>query len=143
MKIYTSFYGNRYLSKDAFTVQVATSRPKGMIVDCVWARVFPDYKTMVEPIKKGQLSQNTYKMLYDEKLKNIGSENILSDLKGIGRLAQGRDLYLLCYCAAESFCHRKLLTDWIKENISDKDIEVIGEFGSDEKDASLQGVLDF
>ena len=51
MKIYTSFYGNRYLPEDAFLVQIATTRPKGMKVDCVWTRVMPDYDTMVAPVK--------------------------------------------------------------------------------------------
>jgi hypothetical protein len=56
-----------------------------------------------------------FRAAYMRQLERLGLEAILGRLAGIGREAGGLPLVLLCYEPAGEFCHRHVLSDWLRE----------------------------
>lgn len=112
MAIYTSYYGNRQVPEDAYRVQVSNSRPENYHVDLIWKTVFPDYDRLVKPVKEGIISFTSYTYYY---LNDLDENKVLNNLKYILKQAGDRDVFLLCYCGKDSFCHRKILASFITE----------------------------
>lgn len=110
--IYTSYYGNRTIPDEAFKVQISSSKPEGYKVDLVWKSVAPDYDTLVSPIKSGRITEKAYTNLY---LRQLSKTKAIGNFFEILRRAGKRDVFLLCYCRKDAFCHRHILADWLNE----------------------------
>lgn len=115
-KLYVSYFGSRSIPEDAFTVQIATSCPKGMEVDVKLQNTYPDYKTMVAPHKSGEIDDAEYTRRYKEQVLEPNKDRILENVGRIKEMAEGRDVYFLCYEKPGAFCHRYLLNNFLNEN---------------------------
>lgn len=58
--------------------------------------------------------QAAFRASYLRQLEELGLEGILGKLAGISREAGGLALVLLCYEPAGEFCHRHVLSDWLR-----------------------------
>ena len=65
-----------------------------------------DYKT-------GRCSKDEYRIRFRNELKLVPFSLVREDLE---RLSEGKDLVLLCWEKYPDFCHRYLVSDWLKEN---------------------------
>lgn len=115
-KVYVSYYGSRSIPEDAFTVQISTSKPKGMEVDVEFEMVYPDYKTMVAPHRDGSIDDAEYTRRYKEAVLDPKKDRILEAVGRMKEMAEDRDIYLMCYEKPGAFCHRYLVSNFLNEN---------------------------
>ena len=109
MKIYTSYFANmKALTKEnILPISIARYSPR-------WYNG-PRY-TNVAPygyMISGNCSHEQYLQKYDDILKNLNADNVVNDIKSI---SQGRDVALCCYEKSGDFCHRHLLSEWLRKN---------------------------
>ncbi len=53
-------------------------------------------------------------------LDKLHSSAVVEDLK---KIADGNNLYLLCFETPEKFCHRHLFADWLNNELNEKIVE--------------------
>ena len=117
-RLFVSYYGSKSIPDDAFLVQISTSRPEGLEVDVELEALYPSYKTMVGPHKKGEIDDAEYTRRYKEKVLDARKDDILRYVGKVREMAmeEGRDVYMLCYCRPGAFCHRYLVANFLNEN---------------------------
>lgn len=106
--IWTSQY--RYSGRDRLDITVAGRCPVGKM----WA---PTWE-MVNSFKAGTLTQEQYsKMYYDLLLKRWHEISDFPDVTlRLVEMVKDRDITLVCFCPAGSFCHRHLMVRWLQYN---------------------------
>ena len=109
MKIYTSYFANmRAFSKDGImAISIARYSPR-------WYQG-PQF-TAVAPTSymlSGACSHEEYLRKYDEILSRLNPQQIVSSIESISR---GKDVALCCYEKPGDFCHRHLLSEWLRKN---------------------------
>lgn len=119
MKIYTSYFGNakKLASANITIISIARFRPR--FLSCVSLLEVAPSAFMV----KGDITREQYISLYEDILKKL---NIDEFINKISVLSGGRDVALCCYEKPDDFCHRHLLSKWIKEKVGYE----ITEFGT-------------
>ena len=109
MKIYTSYFGNLKKLAGANIAIINIARFKPRFVSCISLLEVAPSAYMV----KGDITREQYISLYEEKvLKKLNIEEFLNK---ISVLSGGKDVALCCYEKPDDFCHRHLLSKWIKE----------------------------
>lgn len=68
----------------------------------------PDWNTMVQPFRLGQINELEYTRRYWNKLYELNPYQVLEDL--------GDDAVLLCYEPSNKFCHRHLAAGWLRDH---------------------------
>lgn len=126
MKIYTSYFANsRALGKEnIMPISIARYSPKWFYG--------PRY-TDVAPtgyMLSSVCSHEEYLRKYDEILKKLNPQNVIA---AIERIAQGKDVALCCYEKPGEFCHRHLLSEWLRKNGYD-----VNEWAPEEKKEHTQ-----
>lgn len=116
--VYTSYYGNKGLPKEAILVQMSSSRPKGYEVDVEFESLYPDYKGLVKPYKDGKISDDEYSARYRKDVLEVGGKRILDGIRSLRDMGyrQGKDVYLLCWEKPGEFCHRRLVGEFLEKN---------------------------
>lgn len=109
MKIYTSYFANsRAFGKEGvMAISIARYSPK-------WFNG-PRY-TEVSPtgyMLSGACTHEEYLRRYDEILRRLDPKKVIADVENI---AKGRDVALCCYEKPGDFCHRHLLSEWLRKN---------------------------
>lgn len=109
MKIYTSYFANSRALNKAGIMQVSIARysPKWFYG--------PRY-TDVAPtgyMLSSVCSHEEYLRMYDEILKKLNPQTVVA---AVEKIAQGRDVALCCYEKPGDFCHRHLLSEWLRKN---------------------------
>lgn len=109
MKIYTSYFANmKALGKEnILPISIARYSPR-------WYNG-PRY-TNVAPygyMLQESCSHEQYLQKYDEILSHLNADKVVNDIKTI---SQGRDVALCCYEKPGDFCHRHLLSEWLRKN---------------------------
>lgn len=120
---YTSYYGNQHFDQDkVFFVQVSNSAPAGFPVNYILKEVIPSWKDIVEPYKKGLLSETDYTIRYKKMLdsQEFTIRIMLEDIKEKATALGLQDIILLCYEKPGRFCHRHILAEWIKEKAGEE-----------------------
>lgn len=119
-RVFVTYYGSRGVPEDAFKVQISTSCPPGMKedMDVCFKSIYPDYGTMVDPHKKGEIDDREYSRRYLDKVLEPNKEKILSGMRSVIATAkeEGKDVYLYCYCKPGAFCHRYLVNNFLNLN---------------------------
>ena len=82
------------------------------------ARFFAPTWDMVRSHKSGQINDDVYTILYEERLDRL-SDEVLDWLYGEG-WANGGQLTLLCFCPDDKFCHTKVLIDYLVRRFPDR-----------------------
>ena len=112
----TSYFANPLLNPERhFRVQVSNSVPKNYVPDAKWTEVVPDWRTIVSLYKDHVLSEEEYRIRYRRQL-DMRKEAISRSLAFLQKMAGDREIVLLCYETPSSFCHRRILAGWLKEN---------------------------
>jgi hypothetical protein len=108
--ILTSYFANyRKFPKGIHAVSIARFPPKGSI--------YPRYDDLIPSLellngyKNGTISENQYVEKYNEQLSKLNPNKVGKELDGT---------ILLCYEKSGKFCHRNLVSDWLKKS----DIEI-------------------
>lgn len=110
MDIFTSNFASarRFDPARYCLVSIAQFAPQGW--DGLCAPAFAPSASLLKSYKQGGCSESTYSIHYCEMLDSINVRNVFVFLS---RYAKGRDIVLLCYEKAGSFCHRRLLASWV------------------------------
>jgi len=109
--LYTAQY--RYPGKDRLDITVKGNCPAGKLYAPTWA--------MVKGVKDGTLPEDwyteTYYNLLIDRWKTHGHEMIklVEMVQGTANMP-ARDVTLVCFCPAGSFCHRYLLVNFLQHN---------------------------
>lgn len=107
MKIYTGNFANikKYTSIGLFPISIALS-----------ARYFNG--TIYRPLNPDRSFLNDqetdYIQKYNQKLKILYIKDVLKDIE---TLSNGKDVILLCHESAGTFCHRRLVAEWIQQEV--------------------------
>lgn len=122
MVIYTSYFGNiKNLPRNLTKISIARFSDK-----------FPDIpryeplmpsKGLLYKIKNGIIKEFQYVRSFNAQLANLDLDQVMADLTEI---AGENDVVLLCYESPTDFCHRHLVSKWLRDEF----IESI-EYGSD------------
>ena len=109
MKVYTSYFANsRALGKEGIMqISIARYSPKWFYG--------PRYLTVAPTsyMLCGSCSHEEYLRRYDEILKKLNPQEVMAAIKNI---SQGKDVALCCYEKPGEFCHRHLLSEWLRNN---------------------------
>lgn len=107
MKIYTGNFANikKYTTLGLFPISIAIS-----------ARYFNG--TVYRPLNPDKSFLNDqeidYIPKYNQKLKKLYIKDVLKDIE---TLSNGKDVVLLCHESAGTFCHRRLVAEWIQQEV--------------------------
>jgi len=108
MPLYTAQY--RYSGPDRLDITVKGQDGRGKCFAPTW--------DMVNGVKNGTMTESDYEQLYIHLLNSRWNNNemnirniIISILK---TLDEGGGVTFVCFCRANSFCHRYLLVRWMQ-----------------------------
>lgn len=103
--IYTAQY--RYPGQDRLDITV-----KG---NCVAGKIYAPTWDMVKGIKDGTLTEEEYTGQYYNHL--IERWHVAgSEMHNLVDMVRNRDITLVCFCPADTFCHRYLLVKFLQHN---------------------------
>lgn len=121
MALWTAQY--RYPGPDRLDITVKGNDIAGKVFAPTWQ--------MVNEYKKGILSEDGYRQRYMDLLMYRWNHNEMDFINSTFNLVKivcgydyrinkqvmpPRDMTLVCFCKADTFCHRYILADWIEHN---------------------------
>lgn len=116
-KIYTSYYGNRDLPKNAILIAVSAKVPDGFKVFEHAKSLAPTWDIYNEYKQRGD--HNRYALRYKiEVLAKLDRARVYYRLNTIMRNNK-KDVILLCYEKPNEFCHRHLIAEWLDMGIAE------------------------
>ncbi len=123
--VYTSYFGNRRISKDFLKVSIALKGPYGLRLQRI-PELAPSNR-LLAMYKEGNVSKDEYIEIYNRELTE---EKLNKAVNILIKLDQqyGDNIVLLCYESLkedDDFCHRTLAMDRLNSN--QKFIEYFGE----------------
>lgn len=112
-KIYTSYFARASkIIPDRRLVSIALTSPDGWRGS--YFRELNPSPSLLSGYKNGRVSTEEYKETYHfETLSKLKPEKVYEVLKG---------KVLCCWEKSDSFCHRHLVTEWLKENLGEEAI---------------------
>jgi uncharacterized protein YeaO (DUF488 family) len=123
MKIFTSYFGNLSKLKTSEIKPISIAiHPPAWYKGASLIELAPSYQ-MVSLSKSGQITWEEYERQFKSRLERRDPKNILRSLYIMGA---GGDVALLCWEVLDVMCHRRLVAEWLKENISVEVIEFTG-----------------
>ncbi len=109
MKIYTSYFANsRAFSKEGvMPISIARYSPK-------WFQG-PRYLAVAPTsyMLSNACGHEEYVRKYKDMLSKLNPQEIIN---AVSAISQGRDVALCCYEKPGEFCHRHLLSEWLRNN---------------------------
>ena len=103
--LYTAQY--RYPGEDRLDITV-----KG---GCIAGKLYAPTWDMVTGIKRGKLSEKEYTKKYYELLVERWYDR-RDEMQRLVDMVKDRDITLVCFCPANTFCHRYLLVKFFQHN---------------------------
>ena len=128
MEFRTGYFAkmNKYIEQGYFPISIARFNPKGIKL-MQWIRIAPN-QDILQGYKSGQLDELDYELKYRLQLQNA---DVIGDwdkmLEIVGNLKKEyRGIVFLCYEKSDSFCHRHIFADYMKEkyNIDITELEL-------------------
>lgn len=112
--IYTSYFAVlKRIPEDIVPVSIAAKTPdwfKGGLLK----KLAPSFDILMEYKRAGD--QNRYIERYNsEVLDKLSVYDVVNELREL-RSHPAEDIVLLCYERPEKFCHRHLVSEWLKQN---------------------------
>lgn len=113
-KVYISYYARACrIVPDYRLISISIGIPNNFNGEIMRELNPPEW--LLYSYKNGNITEDEYsKIFYEQVLSKLNPLDIYNRCKG---------KVLLCYCGKESFCHRKLVLEWLKNNISE---DIIG-----------------
>ena len=128
MEFRTGYFAklNKYAEQGYFPISIARFNPKGIKL-MQWIRIAPN-QDILQGYKSGKLDELDYELKYRLQLQNA---DVIGDwdkmLEIVGNLKKEyRGIVFLCYEKTDSFCHRQIFADYMKEkyNIDITELEL-------------------
>lgn len=109
MKIYTSYFANiRSLATEGITpISIARYSPR-WFNGARFTSLAPTGYMLSEAC-----SRENYLKGYESILNNLNAADVVREIEAISK---GRDVALCCYEKPGDFCHRHLLSEWLRKN---------------------------
>ena len=111
MKI-SYYFSSRIRAPGLNLVGISNTHPKGL----AWLQGLRTYQPLcpgwdlVKTYKNGKISQDEYEYLYHEEILNrLDPSKVYEDL--------GEDAILLCWEKPGVFCHRRIVAQWLYDNL--------------------------
>lgn len=105
--IYTSYFSNwRNFPKNFKTVSISRFNQKWIKVDYHETKLAPSADLLLK-YKNNEISEEEYDLIYLEELKKLNPNEIAKEYD---------NSIFLCYEKKGEFCHRNILSNWLKEN---------------------------
>ena len=117
MKVYTSYYGNPNLPKDALLIAVSAKVPDGFKVFDHVKSLAPTWDIYNEYKQSGDAERYTKR--YKEEVLAKHNNKIISDHLYFLAYKYMKDVILLCYEKPNVFCHRHLIAEWLDMGIAE------------------------
>lgn len=113
-KVYTSYYARACrIIPDYRLISISIGIPNNFNGEIMRELNPPEW--LLYSYKNGNITEDEYsKIFYEQVLSKLNPVDIYNKCKG---------KVLLCYCGKDSFCHRKIVLEWLKNNISE---DIIG-----------------
>ena len=112
--IYTSYFGNlKKLPKNIIPISICGKAPDwwdGM----QYKRLAPKYQFFIE-WKKNKDNGYYIEQFKKEILDNLDASEVVMELEQLCD-KQSNDIALICYEKSEDFCHRHLVSNWLRLN---------------------------
>lgn len=107
----TSYYKSPLLLPSMNLVRISTSAPKWFPYHLKpFPLLYPGWD-LISQYKTGQQNQNEARKLYETKiLQPLNPQKIWQML--------GEDAVLLCWEKSGTFCHRRIVAEWLEKNLS-------------------------
>lgn len=125
MKIYTSYFAKAYqFPDDKYScIAISVGVPKAINVKS-YKKLAPLWDIVQEYKNNGGDIEKYKRRYYNEVLNKLGVCEVYKDLE---KLSDGKDIVLLCYEGIKNndFCHRHLVSQWLRENGYDAPGELI------------------
>lgn len=125
MKIYTSYFAKAYqFPDDKYScIAISVGVPKAINVKS-YKKLAPLWDIVQEYKNNGGDIEKYKSRYYNEVLNKLGVCEVYKDLE---KLSDGKDIVLLCYEGIKNndFCHRHLVSQWLRENGYDAPGELI------------------
>lgn len=117
--IYTTYFANlKKLSKDIIPISICGKAPdwyKGL----QYKKLAPKYGFFTE-WKKTHDNEYYIEHFQNEVLETLDVDKVVDELQSLilknGINLTGKDIALICYEKPTDFCHRHLVSKWLKEN---------------------------
>ena len=110
-KVYSSYYAKACkIFPDWKLIAISRGIPDGFSGE-IMRELNPPQQLLYEYKNKQCNDEEYIKRYYAEVLSNLNPYDIYNRVKG---------KVILCYCGKDSFCHRKLVVDWIRLNIREQ-----------------------
>ena len=109
----TSYFANKFLTRDDNLVSTAGLMPDWFKKSYPNVRVYKDLappKKLVYDYKGGKITKEIYTEQYNKQLEKLDPKKVYKDL--------GENAILLCWEATGKFCHRHLVSIWLKEKLN-------------------------
>ena len=109
MKIFTSYFGNLKALGNAGIMPISIARysPK-WFHGGIYTGVAPTSYML-----SGACSHEEYLKKYEEILSKLNASAVVANIQNF---SGGRDVALCCYEKPGDFCHRHLLSEWLRKN---------------------------
>jgi hypothetical protein len=110
MRIYTSYY-SRLADLQAATilpVRISIGAPR-----FVKSGVLIPYLNFAPRKEMLKMNEKDYRQEFAKILSNLDFDKVIADLS---KIANGRDIALLCFEKEGDFCHRHLVAEWLTKN---------------------------
>lgn len=119
MLIYTSHYFKNFDSKKYYTVQISSATLPNKKPDVELDILYPPDDLRLK-YKKSVIKWHEYSDAYNDFLKTIDLEQLKSKLYSIQEEAQkqDKDILFVCWESNKDFCHRSLISQFIKEKFN-------------------------
>lgn len=124
-KIYTSYYAKAYqFPDDKYTcIIISAYTPNGINMK-QYKKLAPSWDILQEYKNNGGNIEKYKNRYYNEILNLLDVDDVVEELASI---SQGKDVVLICYEGIKNndFCHRHLVSQWLRENGYDAPGELI------------------
>lgn len=117
MNIYTSYYGNPNLPKNALLFAVSAKIPCGFYVKDHLKNLAPSWDIYNEYKQSGDAERYTKR--YKEEILAAADKETVSDWLNLMMYRYEMDAILLCYEKPGEFCHRHLIAEWLGDDVKE------------------------
>ena len=116
MRIYTSYFAKAYqFPDDKYTcIAISVGVPKTINVKS-YKKLAPLWDIVQEYKNNGRKIKKYKSRYYNEVLNKLNIDEVYKELE---ELSNGKDVVLLCYEGIKNndFCHRHLVSQWLRQN---------------------------
>ena len=112
--IYTSYFANiKNLPENIIPISICGKAPAGY-TGLQYKKLAPKY-SFFSVWKETHDNEYYIKHFNEEVLNQLDANKVVNELMSYAS-DTNKDICLICYERPESFCHRRLVADWLKQN---------------------------